>query len=401
MSRRILLDQAQRIALAAQGFGVRRDARPPTIRHVQAEVTRLGQFQIDSINVVQRAHYLPLFSRLGPYDTALLDRAAQQAPRRLFEYWGHAASLIDVTLEPALRFRMTRAADEAWGSMRRIVADHPDLVARVRADIARDGPLTARQIDQVEEDHDREHWGWNWSTVKTACEWLFWCGEITAARRNQHFERVFDLPERVLPPTVKAVPTPSDADAHVMLVRRAAAALGIASMRCLADYFRLTTSETAAAVAYLVDMGELEPVEVVGWRRPAYLWSAARRPRRVEARALLSPFDSLVFERRRLAELFGFDYRIEIYVPAAKRRYGYYVYPFLLGERFAARVDLKADRSAGVLRVLGAWAEPGGDPAYIAQEMAHELTALAGWLGLPRIAVAPRGDVGSALLAAV
>lgn len=384
----LTLAQARRIALAAQGFGSPRPGRAVTMRDIQATITRLAQVQIDSINVVRRAHYLPFFSRLGPYDTALVDRAAGRAPRRLFEYWGHAASLIDVTLEPALRFRAERATDEAWGSMRRIAAEHPDLVARVLVDIRRDGPLTARQIDQVEENRPREHWGWNWSAVKTACEWLFWTGQITAARRNAQFERVYDLPERVLPEAVRSVPTPGVAAAHVALVRRAAAALGIGSLACFADYFRLTTSETAAAIEALVVTGELEPVTVTGWARTAYLWTNARKPRRIDARALLSPFDSMVFERRRLRELFGFDYRIEIYVPAAKRRHGYYVYPFLLGDRFAARVDLKADRAAGCLRVLGAWVEPDEDPVEVGRELVAELSELAQWLDLSRIEVA-------------
>ncbi|WP_432558007.1 winged helix-turn-helix domain-containing protein [Granulicoccus sp. GXG6511] len=363
------------------------------MREIQATITRIAQVQIDSINVVRRAHYLPFFSRLGPYDTGLVDRAAGRAPRRLFEYWGHAASLIDVTLEPALRFRAERAGEEAWGSMRRIAADHPGLVERVLADVARIGPVTARGIDQVEDGRAREHWGWNWSAVKTACEWLFWTGEITAARRNAQFERVYDLPDRVLPAAVRSVPTPAVVDAHVELVRRAAAALGIGSMTCFADYFRLTSDETAAAVGTLVAAGELEPVEVAGWARPAYLWTAARRPRRIDARALLSPFDSMVFERRRLRELFGFDYRIEIYVPAARRRHGYYVYPFLLGESFAARVDLKADRAAGCLRVLGAWVEQDADPAYTARELSLELGELARWLDLDRIETGARGDL--------
>lgn len=393
----ITLAQARRIALAAQGFGVPRPSRAVTMRDVQAVITRVAQVQIDSVNVVRRAHYLPFFSRLGPHDIALVDRAAGTAPRRLYEYWGHAASLIDVTLEPALRFRAERAGEEAWGGIRRIATEQPGLVDRVRADVERNGPITAREIDQVEDERSRDQWGWNWSAVKTACEWLFWTGQITAARRNTQFERVYDLPDRVLPAAIRAVPTPTVEEAHLALVRRAAAALGIGSLGCFADYFRLTTDETATAVQTLVAAGELEPVEVSGWARPAYLWAAARRPRRITARALLSPFDSLVFERRRLGELFGFDYRIEIYVPAAKRRHGYYVYPFLSGERFAARVDLKADRAAGVLRVQGAWAEPGEDPAYTARELGHELGELARWLDLGEVAVAERGDLAGAL----
>lgn len=360
-------------------------------------IDRVAQFQIDSINIVRRAHYLPMFSRLGSYDTSLLDRIAHRSPRRLFEYWGHAASLIDVRLQPALRFRMARAEAEAWGSMRRIAAEHPALIDRVLEDVARVGPVTARGLEQVEEDLAREHWGWNWSSVKTTCEWLFWSGEITAAGRNAQFERIFDLPDRVLPAMVAAAPTPSDAEAHLTLVRRAAAALGIGSLGCFADYFRLDRAETREAIDHLVGTGELEPVTVTGWSRELWLANDARRPRAIAARALLSPFDSLVFERRRLRELFGFDYRIEIYVPAAKRQHGYYVYPFLLGDRFVARVDLKADRAAGALRVLGAWVEEGADPAYVSGELAAELTQLADWLALSEIELVANGDLAPAL----
>lgn len=402
---RLSAPAARRIAIAAQGLDRPRLERPATMRDVQRAIDRLAQFQIDSINVVARAHYLPLYSRLGPYDTALLDRANNRAPRRMFEYWGHAASLVDVRLQPALRFRMARAGEESWGRMQRIVAERPELVERLRTEVAAHGPVTARELDAVLEDvaeRRRDHWGWNWSDTKSACEFLFWAGEITSAGRNAQFERRFDLPERVLPAAVVAAPTPSDDEAAVTLVRRAAAALGVASIGCLADYFRLPTAATRAAVDTLVALGELEPVTVEGaWDRPAYLWHEARRPRRVAARALLSPFDSMVFERSRLRALFGFDYTIEIYVPEAKRRYGYYVYPFLLGDRFAARADLKADRVRGALVVRAAWLEPGCDAASVAPELAAELGSMARWLGLDRVEVVPRGELAPALAAAL
>ena len=332
------------------------------MRDLQATVDRLAQFQIDSINIVTRAHYLPLFSRLGPYDPELLHRAAQRAPRRLFEYWGHEASLIDVVLQPALRWRMAAAAEDAWGRMQRIQAEHPQLVDDVREELAERGPLTAREIEH-EEERRHDHWGWNWSAVKTCLEWLFWTGEITAAGRNRQFERRYDLTERVLPAAVLAQPTPTRDEADVALVRRAAQALGIGTARCLADYFRISTARAKAAIDVLVESGELLPVAVTGWTETgAYLWHTARLPRRIETRALLSPFDSLVFERRRLEQLFGFRYRIEVYVPPPKRVYGYYVYPFLLDAAMVARVDLKADRARGVLRVNSAWLEDGADP---------------------------------------
>ncbi len=396
------------MALAAQGFDRARPA-PGTstvsARDVTRTARRLGQFQIDSINVVTRAHFMPIFSRLGPYDADLLQRAAFRAPRRLFEYWGHAASLLDVQLQPLLRFRMQEGT-HAWGGVDRVARDDPDLVERVRAEVSARGPVSARQLEPPQM-RDRSGWGWNWSRVKTVLEWLFYRGEITSAYRNAAFERVYDLPERVLPATVLAAPDPSPDEAIRGLVRRAAAALGVATEPELRDYFRTRPGATAAAVADLVDAGELTPV-IVGspgpdpsFARPSYLWHRSRLPRRVDAGALLSPFDSLVFERNRLARLFGFHYRIEIYVPQARRRHGYYVYPFLLGDHFVARVDLKADRVAGVLRVNAAWIEEGHDSFEVAPALSAELALLAAWQGLDRVQVGPLGDLAPALAAAV
>jgi uncharacterized protein YcaQ len=382
--------------LAAQGFGTRRPDRAVGMRDVQSVISRLGQFQIDSINVVRRAHYLPLYSRLGPYDPGLLDRAAHRSPRRMYEYWGHAASLIDVRLQPQLRFRMRDGFRDVWGAVERAARDNPQLVSWVRDHIAERGPLTAREIE-YDEDRDRTNWGWNWSTVKTVLEWLFYCGEVTSARRNSQFERVYDLPERVFPASVLAVPDPTPEDSVRELTRQAAQALGVASEACLRDYFRTKSVPTRRAIAELVEAGDLLPVRVEGWDTPHYLWHDAKVPRRIEARALLSPFDSMIFERARLERFFDFVYRIEIYVPEPKRVYGYYVYPFLLGDRFVARVDLKADRAAGTLRVNSAWLEPDHDAAEVAAELAAELRTLAQWLDLPDISVARKGDLAPAL----
>jgi uncharacterized protein len=397
------LSQARRVALAAQGFGARRPDRPVGIRDLQAVVNRLGQFQIDSINIVTRAQFMPLFSRLGSYDLQLLERAAYQPPRRLFEYWGHAASLIDVRLQPLLRFRMQAGFRDVWAGVERVAASQPDLVAWVREQVIQRGPVSARQIE-TEQERSRNHWGWNWSAVKTVLEWLFYIGEVTAASRNSQFERVYDLPERVLPRSVLELPTPSPQDSVRALVRRAAQALGVASEFSLRDYFRTRPAMTRQAIAELVEDGELVPVVVPGWEaKPVYLWHGAKLPRRIQARALLCPFDSMVFERAQLEKLFGFFYRIEIYVPEPRRVHGYYVYPFLLGERFVARTDLKADRAAGLLRVNSAWVETGTGLAagQIAEQLAIELFSLAAWLGLSAVEVLPRGDLSAALRAAV
>ena len=391
---RLSIAQARRIALAAQGFADSRPAGAPTGWAVRRLLDRVGLVQIDSVNVLQRAHYLPLFSRAGPYDTALLDRSAHYAPRRLFEYWGHEASLIPVGLQPALRWRMERAHDDAWGGMRRIWRDRPELVGQVLEEVRARGPVAAGDVLTEERPARTGPW-WDWSDVKRAFEWLFWSGQVTSARRRG-FERLYDLPERVLPAAVLAAPTPAVADAQRTLLRVAARALGVAAERDLRDYFRLPVAETRLRLAELIEAGELWPVTVEGWKAPAYLDPAARLPRRVDARALVGPFDSLVWERARVERLFGFRYRLEIYVPAPQRVHGYYVLPFLLGDRLVARVDLKADRQAGALRVQAAHAEPAAPPETGA-ELRAELESMAGWLGLERLHVVPRGDLAPAL----
>jgi uncharacterized protein YcaQ len=388
--------QARRIALAAQGFADPAPAGPPTGWAVRRLIDRVGVVQIDSVNVLQRAHYLPLFSRYGPYDTALLDRGAHYAPRRLFEYWGHEASLLPVALQPALRWRMARAADDAWGGMRKIQRDRPELVAQVLEEVRARGPVAASAVLEEERPARSESW-WGWSDVKRAFEWLFWSGQITSARRRG-FERLYDLPERVLPAEVIAAPTPPLDEAQRVLLRVAARSLGVAAEKDLRDYFRLPTAEAKERVAELVEAGELWPVEVAGWRVPGYLDPAARLPRRVHARALVGPFDSLIWERARTERLFGFRYRIEIYVPAPERVHGYYVLPFLLGDRLVARVDLKADRQGCALRVQAAHAEPDAPPE-TASELRLELESMAGWLGLERVDVVGRGDLATGLAA--
>jgi uncharacterized protein YcaQ len=394
---RLSAAQARRMALAAQGFGDPPGGREPDGWALRRVLDRVGLIQIDSVNVLSRAHYLPLFSRLGAYDTGLLDRAAHRAPRKLFEYWGHEASLLPVTTQPLLRWRMERAGDDAWGGVRRIQQERPELVAEVLEEVRASGPVAASEVLEHERPAKTGPW-WGWSDVKRAFEWLFWSGQITSARRRG-FERLYDLPERVLPREVVVTPTPSPEDAQRELVRIAARAMGVAAEKDLRDYFRLPVAEARARVAELVEAGELWPVEVEGWSVPGFVHPEARLPRSVHARALVGPFDSLVWERPRVERIFGFRYRIEIYVPKPKRVHGYYVLPFLLGDRLVARVDLKADRAEGVLRVQASHAEPGAPPE-TAAELAAELEAMAAWLGLGGVAVQPRGDLAAPLAAA-
>ena len=395
----ISLSQARRLALAAQGFAARRTQAIPRARHFRQVVDRLGLLQIDSVNVLRRAHYLPVYSRIGGYDPALLDRAAERKPRYLFEYWAHEASYVPVRLQPALRWRMQAAHAKAWFGIRRIAQERPQLVDWVRAEVRDRGPATAAEIEgDVPKRSD--NWGWNWSDVKAVLEWLFFCGEITAAGRTSSFARRYDLPDRVLPPEVLNAPTPSFEDAIRTLVEVAARALGVAAEMELRDYYRLSAADTKRAIDVLVEVGVLEPVQVSGWRGLAYRHSDAALPRQVTASALISPFDPLIWQRQRTQRLFDFHYRIEIYTPPHKRVHGYYVLPFLHRERMAARVDLKADRASGVLQVPAVWHEPGA-PADTAEALAVELRRLAEWLGLSMVAAPARGDLAKGVKAAL
>jgi len=385
---------ARAIAIAAQGLAAPRPAKP-TSAALRAMIGRLGVLQIDSVNVLRRSHYLPLWSRLGSYDTDALDRMSHRGPRSLFEYWGHEASLLPVATQPLFRWRMARAKDDAWRRVRE-VRSRKALVSRVLAAVRDRGPLRCGDIESTQA---RTSGWWEWNDVKIAIEWLFWSGQVTAAGR-QGFERLYDLPERVLPPDVLAAETPREPDAIRALVAHAATAIGIGTAADLRDYFRLPNAQARTAIAQLVEQGVLVPTTVEGWKQPAFRHRAARASAIDPARAaLLSPFDSLVWFRERTERMFGMRFRIELYTPAPKRVHGYYVLPLLLGDALVARVDLKSDRAAKVLRVQAAHAEPGA-PRALPGALAGELTAMATWLGLDGVEVVNRGDLAHKLTAA-
>ncbi len=389
---------ARRTALAAQGFADTRPAGAPNRRHLQRVLGRTKLLQLDSVNVAVRAHYMPVYSRIGSYDTELLDAAAwshsARRPRQLVEYWAHEASLIPISDWPLLKWRMAQHGGAWRVRYRRMLDEAPDLVEDVLAAVKDLGPVGAGELERQLGGGTRQGTGpwWNRSDTKKVCEMLFAAGELTTGTRRG-FERLYDLPERVLPPAVLAQPEPAESDAVRALTTRAAEALGVATEADLRDYYRLSPDQSQRAVAELVDAGVLEPVAVDGWRKPAYRHVEARTPRRITARALLCPFDPLIWDRARTERLFGFRYRIEIYVPERKRVHGYYVFPFLLNGELVARVDLKADRAAGVLRAPGAFGEPGHDPAEVVPELAQALRDMAGWLGLDGVDVGNRGDL--------
>ncbi|TIR36251.1 MAG: winged helix-turn-helix domain-containing protein [Mesorhizobium sp.] len=393
MKEKISLAMARRIALAAQGFADPRPGRTPDRRHFARVLARTGLLQIDSVSAVVRAHYMPLYSRLGPYPLALLDNAAVTRKRKVFEYWAHEASFLPVETYPLMRWRMERAerGEEMYNGLAKWGRERAAYIEDIYREVVERGPIAASALEGQK---GNGGW-WGWSDAKHAFEWLFWAGRITTASRRG-FERLYDLPQRVLPPAILGLPVPSPEDAHRELLRISARAHGVATAGDLRDYFRLSPADIKGRIEELVEAGDLLPVTVEGWSKPAYLHKDARFPRKIKARALLAPFDPVVFERARTERLFDFRYRIEIYTPAEKRQYGYYVLPFLLGERIVARIDLKADRPAGVLRVHAAYAEPGAPPQ-TAAELFEELQLMQGWLGLERIEVTPAGDLGSAL----
>jgi uncharacterized protein len=381
------------VACAAQGFTDRKVSGPVNRAHLKRLLSRIQVLQLDSVSVTVRAHYAPVFSRLGPYDRDVLDRAAwshtARSPRLLVEYWAHEAALMAVDDWPLLRWRMRQYRHGRWRTQ--VVKNNPRLADAIVAAVAELGPSTAGQIEAhlaLERGGTKGRW-WYRSDTKWGAEALFSAGVLTTATRVG-FARHYDLTERVLPREVLARRV-DDHAAVRELTLRAATALGVGTEADIRDYFRLSPQQSKPAIAELLASGELEPVSVDGWTGPAYLRSGQTVPRRDVGTALLCPFDPLIFFRPRVLRLFGFTYRIEIYTPATKRQYGYYVWPLLADGRLVARVDLK--RTNGALHVVGAFAEPDQNRAYVASVLARELESMASWLGLDAVTVGDRGDL--------
>ncbi len=389
--RKLSNSQARRIALAAQGF-----ADPPpngdvNASHLRRVLRRVGLLQIDSVNVLVRSHYLPAFSRLGPYPRSLLDEYAYRR-RELFEYWGHEASLIPMDHYPLFRHRMADGGPR-WQLMERMRREEPEYMQSVLEEVRLKGPVT---VSDLENPGSRSGSWWGWGIGKAALECLFATGSITTCARPG-FTRAYDVPDRVIPREHLDAAAPAETDAQRELLLLAARAHGVGTARDLADYYRLPIPKSRTLLAELAASGALETVAVEGWKVQAYLHPEVRLPRRVEARALLSPFDSLIWERDRTERLFGFRYRIEIYVPQPDRVYGYYVLPFLLGSDLVGRVDLKSDRKAGRLLVRGAYSEPDAGKDRVASELAIELELMASWLELGDVVVEKRGDLATSV----
>lgn len=399
-TRRLSATQARRLAVAAQGFTDPRPGGEITRAHLKRLISRIQVLQLDSVSVAVRAHYAPVFSRLGPYDRDVLDRAAwgPRSSRLLAEYWAHEAALMAVEDWPLLRWRMRQYRHGRWGT--HIVKANPRLADEIVAAVAELGPSTAGQIEAhlAAEPRRKKGTWWTRSDTKWVAEALFSAGVLTTATRVG-FARHYDLVERVLPAAVLAREVDDD-EAIRELTLRAATALGVGTEADIRDYFRLSAQQVKPAIAALVATGDIEPVDVDGWSAPAYLRAGRTVPRADRGTALLCPFDPLIFFRPRVERLFEFHYRIEIYTPAAKRQYGYYVWPLLMDGRLVARVDLKADRAANSLRVLGAFGEPDAPKARVAAALTGELESMASWLGLGGFSVAGRGDLSGELRAA-
>lgn len=386
---KLTLAQARRMGIAAAGLAGARPSGRVDVRHYRKVLKNTGLVQLDSVNVLARAHYVPFFSRLGAYSPSHLDRWLWQSGE-MFEYWGHERSLIPIRHRPLFVHRM-RGPVRGW--VESVNYDNPDYVQEVYREVVAKGPL--RPTDLKEPGSSGGSW-WGHSMGKRALEWLFWKGKVTVTRQPD-FIRWFDLPERVHPAGVLDEPPIEEREAHRRLLRLAVGRCGVGTAADLADYYRIGIRPARAALADLAASGEIREVEVEGWSEPAYLDPEAVVPRQVEGRALLSPFDPLVWFRPRIERLFDFKYRIEIYIPRPKRVHGYYVLPFLLGERMVARVDLKLDRKGRSLRILGSYGEVGIAVDRVCRNLAAELAEMAEWLGAGKIVVSSKGDLASPL----
>ncbi len=390
--RKLSNSQARRIALAAQGFSDPRPRGRVDRRHFRRVIDRIGLLQLDSVNVLQRSHYLPMWSRLGPYSIEALDEFTARSGE-MFEYWGHVASLLPVEVHRLLRWRMDEL--EPWRPVKDMIGGHPDYLPSVLAEIAEHGPLT---VSDLSDPGARTGPWWGHGKGKTALDWLFSKGQITAYR-NANFGRLYDLPARVIAPEHLEAPAPSKREAFRELLLLSARHHGVGTAADFADYYRLNKPIARSVLAEMVAAGDLEEVTVEGWSHPALLHPDAKLPRTISTTALLSPFDPVVWERDRTERLFGFRYRIEIYVPKPDRIYGYYVLPFLVDDALVARVDLKSDRKNGVLLVKGSFHEEGVDAEAVAGRLAPELRAMSAWLDLGDVDIKPRGNLASALSA--
>ncbi|MDJ0663748.1 MAG: crosslink repair DNA glycosylase YcaQ family protein [Acidimicrobiia bacterium] len=388
--RQLRLDQARRIAVAAQGFADHRPQGRIDRRHFRRVIDKIGLLQLDSVNVLERSHYLPMWSRLGAYRKDALDEFTARSGE-MFEYWGHVASILPVETYPLFRWRMD--AITPGPRTQAMLDDHPDYLESVLAEIAEHGPLT---VSQLSDPGSRTGPWWGHGKGKVALDWLFSKGLITAYR-NGNFGRLYDLPERVIPAEHLNAPALSKEDAYRELLLLSARHHGVGTLGDLADYYRLNKVLTREVMAEIVTSGELVEAEVEGWDQPAILDPAARLPRRVDGATLLTPFDPIVWERDRAERLFEFFYRIEIYVPEPDRVYGYYVLPFLMGDALVGRVDLKSDRRNGVLLVKGSYHEPGADPDEVAAKLGPELRQMSEWLGLGDVDIAANGNLAAAL----
>jgi uncharacterized protein YcaQ len=392
------IPEARRLALAAQGFDRPRPAGRIDARHLRRAIRRIGLLQIDYVNVLIPAQYLVPFSRLGPYDRSRLDVLIYRR-REFTEQWAHEASILPTEHWPLLRHRMD-GHDRRTKALARFLARHEMYAARVLEEVRERGPLSAEDVTPPDQQRPKKRGGWGWSFQKAALEAHFAHGRLAVTHRLPNYARVYDLAERVIPPD-HFHDALDHAEAQRELIRLAARACGVSTARDLADYYRMPIGDARLRIRELADAGELREIDIEGWRDPAYVDPEAKRPRRIDAATLLSPFDPLIWHRPRTERLFAFAYRIEIYVPEAKRRWGYYVLPFLLGDRLVARVDLKADRANGRLLVPAAHVESGVRPDEVVGPLAAELWAVARWLDLEAVRVGRRGGLARPLVAAV